>query len=213
MRGKVRTNWFACSNCGITPAYAGKRVKYDDVVQTDKDHPRLCGEKLIQNSRNPSHLGSPPPMRGKVYNSSRVEQRNRITPAYAGKSERWTHERIAEYGSPPPMRGKARLSSGCRARARITPAYAGKSQIHRDVQFFGRDHPRLCGEKFIFQNVINYLAGSPPPMRGKVENGAASGAFSRITPAYAGKSLAVGRRANGGWDHPRLCGEKPIAPF
>ncbi len=25
-------------------------------------------------------------------------------------------------------------------------------------------------------------------MRGKVENGAASGAFSRITPAYAGKS-------------------------
>ena len=45
-------------------------------------------------------------------------------------------------------------------------------------------------------------------MRGKVENGAASGAFSRITPAYAGKRQLQSGLQKNTEDHPRLCGEK-----
>ena len=45
-------------------------------------------------------------------------------------------------------------------------------------------------------------------MRGKVENGAASGAFSRITPAYAGKRFCGISVTDSAKDHPRLCGEK-----
>ena len=32
-----------------------------------------------------------------------------------------------------------------------------------------------------------------------------------ITPAYAGKSACGFRCAGSHWDHPRLCGEKPLA--
>ena len=45
-------------------------------------------------------------------------------------------------------------------------------------------------------------------MRGKERYTTAFNNGSRITPAYAGKSHAVGYAANFQQDHPRLCGEK-----
>ena len=69
----------------------------------------------------------------------------------------------------------------------ITPAYAGKSDQPSDVSHELKDHPRLCGEKcsdseFFYQNL-----GSPPPMRGKVEDAKILWNERGITPAYAGK--------------------------
>ena len=45
-------------------------------------------------------------------------------------------------------------------------------------------------------------------MRGKGVSFAYAEALAGITPAYAGKSLAVTAEAIGYEDHPRLCGEK-----
>ena len=50
--------------------------------------------------------------------------------------------------------------------------------------------------------------GSPPRMRGKVQGVFSLSAWSRITPAYAGKSLVFLLGAMRNWDHPRMCGEK-----
>ena len=106
-------------------------------------------------------------MRGKVKFKTDLFSFSRITPAYAGKSggsggacsSCWDHPRLCgektvEFrgcdnlvGSPPPMRGKERRSPHLPRLLRITPAYAGKSQNHKQVQWFGKDHPRLCGEK------------------------------------------------------------------
>ena len=71
----------------ITPAYAGKSLSVGVLWIHDKDHPRLCGEKIEE--RNPSDyvLGSPPPMRGKVYSFGNVKDQVGITPAYAGKRD------------------------------------------------------------------------------------------------------------------------------
>ena len=69
----------------------------------------------------------------------------------------------------------------------ITPAYAGKS-FHVKNNFVNiKDPPRLCGEKFcsIYCEFMNL--GSPPPMRGKVDEIYESLLRCRITPAYAGK--------------------------
>ncbi len=85
MRGKVPILGAMLVIGRITPAYAGKSYRFFVVACDDRDHPRLCGEKVGFCLLLACQLGSPPPMRGKVYNSSRVEQRNRITPAYAGK--------------------------------------------------------------------------------------------------------------------------------
>ena len=45
-------------------------------------------------------------------------------------------------------------------------------------------------------------------MRGKDETGEVKPVGYRITPAYAGKSIAFGIKYHFSQDHPRLCGEK-----
>ena len=53
-----------------------------------------------------------------------------------------------------------------------------------------------------------YLSGSPPLTRGKVYLEAADNQATRITPAYAGKSMIIFIQSLTGMDHPRLRGEK-----
>ena len=107
------------------------------------------------------------------------------------------------------MRGKAVFpESGC-SPSRITPAYAGKRMRHCAESNRRQDHPRLCGEKYIFGTRHRLAVGSPPPMRGKVCLFNLCKLHYRITPAYAGKSLDLKWKARKPQDHPRLCGEKP----
>ena len=173
-------------------------------------------------------MGSPPRMRGKGAAVKSTVLDLRITPAYAGKSGRifpavrssWDHPRICgekryrsllprrRVGSPPHMRGKGSDGRGARDVEGITPAYAGKSHS-RDYRYRCRwDHPRVCGEKaFIF--LLSLVdVGSPPRMRGKARLPENTASYSRITPAYAGKSGAVARVPVCSTDHPRVCGEK-----
>ena len=71
-----------------------------------------------------------------------------------------------------------------------------------------QDHPRVCGEKSDKGFVEYRNAGSPPRMRGKVGYSAGKADSSRITPAYAGKSLILPAFISFYQDHPRVCGEK-----
>ena len=168
MRGKVMHQCFIFCRIGITPAYAGKRCNHWCKGSRMKDHPRLCGEKVVSSSMVTSVTGSPPPMRGKAKHSGSGDAKARITPAYAGKSPNAWNALTLTLGSPPPMRGKGlawffRLCSG-----RITPAYAGKSLQSRFCSAKFWDHPRLCGEKALRSVAWKDPVGSPPPMRGKV---------------------------------------------
>ena len=167
-------------------------------------------------------------MRGKVVKEVTGQTATRITPAYAGKSSsrgvrtcfEKDHPRVCgekrsqstsasrRAGSPPRMRGKARSACFHLRNLGITPAYAGKSGISPGFLLSYRDHPRVCGEKFL--EVVQPIAewGSPPRMRGKGPLHLLRCRVKGITPAYAGKrgthSLSGPRR----WDHPRVCGEK-----
>ena len=47
MRGKGKISSYLVRSSGITPAYAGKSFGDDDSEESLKDHPRLCGEKLL----------------------------------------------------------------------------------------------------------------------------------------------------------------------
>ena len=168
MRGKADSNRVRRNQNRITPAYAGKSGIGICRSFFAEDHPRLCGEKIIQNDRLLFVYGSPPPMRGKAAPPLLVLASCGITPAYAGKSSKITsiffmikdHPRLCgekyrifvlighSKGSPPPMRGKASGFDSLIAVFGITPAYAGKSVRQS----------RTCGNG----------QGSPPPMRGKV---------------------------------------------
>ena len=87
MRGKGKLPWVGMRDIRITPAYAGKSEKYMNQVPKLQDHPRLCGEKLVDGQTYEDHKGSPPPMRGKVTDFANACKFEGITPAYAGKRQ------------------------------------------------------------------------------------------------------------------------------
>ena len=128
MRGKVRGSMYCVLLQGITPAYAGKSGACAIYRRSDRDHPRLCGEK------------------GYVDGGTACR---RDHPRLCGEKslERMPHTVLS--GSPPPMRGKGVRRGKWQNAYRITPAYAGKSLRAFFHFVFPKDHPRLCGEKFI----------------------------------------------------------------
>ena len=173
-------------------------------------------------------MGSPPLTRGKATLFSAGENGVRITPAYAGKRNGTAaHSRLKKdhprlrgekkcscngktrfQGSPPLTRGKAAIPVCFIVEVGITPAYAGKSAIFKRSITNCRDHPRLRGEKTLeSKNNIDFM-GSPPLTRGKALYGGSVSSKSRITPAYAGKSLGFFIAYRAHEDHPRLRGEK-----
>ena len=170
MRGKAVFPVVVLIDFGITPAYAGKSYRRVSACPVHQDHPRLCGEKLIYNSRKEDCKGSPPPMRGKGKKNESGRFDARITPAYAGKRLYQHGLKCTIQGSPPPMRGKVPEVNPVSSRSRITPAYAGKSTRSPFLSSSCKDHPRLCGEKLVLLLLPVAVLGSPPPMRGKVIN-------------------------------------------
>ena len=65
------------------------------------------------------------------------------------------------------MRGKGSQRGELASIGGITPAYAGKSVTEGLCTLCGRDHPRVCGEKYIYIELDGSPKGSPPRMRGK----------------------------------------------
>ena len=117
-------------------------------------------------------------------------------------------------GSPPHGRGKVRTRPSKAPPAGITPAWAGKSSVR---SFIGRsrgDHPRMGGEKIVYDLPIKQEEGSPPHGRGKAVVNVVTGAFPGITPAWAGKSKSSYFSCFPLKDHPRMGGEKQdgVAP-
>ena len=126
MRGKVykiTPPWFSIR---ITPAYAGKRRCPRFRPGKTRDHPRVCGEKMVSMIPHRRSRGSPPRVRGKV-------------------------QPLGERGS----------------QAGITPACAGKRRSIGRLSQPTRDHPRVCGEKSMYDYGNNTAQGSPPRMRRK----------------------------------------------
>ena len=65
VRGKVSQFVDGCACHGITPACAGKRTFQRFLRHLPRDHPRMCGEKLMVLPCLRLKSGSPPHVRGK----------------------------------------------------------------------------------------------------------------------------------------------------
>ena len=146
VRGKGRRAKGTPRPPGITPACAGKRRIRGMRSTADKDHPRVCGEKISPSAPEVLSAGSPPRVRGKARRFSPSRRSRRITPACAGKSG-WPvvglkcsrdHPRVcgekcagtistrSAWGSPPRVRGKELFVRRPLHALGITPACAGK---------------------------------------------------------------------------------------
>ena len=94
MRGKGQCGVVAQRIRRITPAHAGKSFCAVRISQEQKDHPRVCGEKLILYTDRCVKPGSPPRVRGKGTSTRWRETAGRITPACAGKSVHPLHNSV-----------------------------------------------------------------------------------------------------------------------
>ena len=81
MRGKEQVTGQTAIAAGITPAHAGKSCIAVRISQEQKDHPRVCGEKLILYTDRCVKPGSPPRVRGKG-TSTRWRETAGITKAF-----------------------------------------------------------------------------------------------------------------------------------
>ncbi len=61
------------------------------------------------------------------------------------------------------------------------------------IMIMSRDHPRGCGEKAHATSIANFKAGSPPRVRGEAVDIVDEDGNWGITPAGAGRSLALGK--------------------
>ena len=108
------------------------------------------------------------------------------------------------------MRGKHYGRHPCDRVYRITPADAGKTPLSSCFRPRFEDHPRGCGENFVPSLAHCGKVGSPPRMRGKLQRSSSKRAFSRITPADAGKTSRHTTPRCLARDHPRGCGENNV---
>ena len=147
MRGKHQRDARTRRERRITPAHAGKTQTLLHTAPSQTDHPRACGENILDMMERYALAGSPPRMRGKQCPPLCRCCGVRITPAHAGKTRarcawlltRTDHPRACgenrclsfhafpPAGSPPRMRGKQAVSLNLRLMPRITPAHAGKT--------------------------------------------------------------------------------------
>ena len=173
---------------GSPPRMRGKDVKAEGIVTRVRITPAYAGKSFVLAGRLERPEGSPPRMRGKGLASYFCYFEVGITPAYAGKrvfhrqngSDSRDHPRVCgekfpfkvlpdrNSGSPPRMRGKVYCTMPWLLCQGITPAYAGKSHQDRWALSRLRDHPRVCGEKWMENFSLRNQVGSPPRMRGKV---------------------------------------------
>ena len=88
------------------------------------------------------------------------------------------------------MRGKRIGGNFFDDKQRITPADAGKTCSERNIILIVWDHPRGCGENFLTIYNQSSRTGSPPRMRGKLNETVEFWYKPGITPADAGKTIS-----------------------
>ena len=78
-------NWYQMIS-RITPACAGNSSSISEIIPSNRDHPRVCGEQSYSMLSTCCHNLSPPRVRGTVVDPMDIQEDARITPACAGNS-------------------------------------------------------------------------------------------------------------------------------
>ena len=171
--------------------------------------------------------GSSPRGRGKRVAPPTPPISPRLIPAWAGKTRpRWrtglqrrAHPRVGGengrhsmpivriLGSSPRGRGKPVIGAGLKYSPRLIPAWAGKTDTRLSIRHPPWAHPRVGGENSFSACRRANSRGSSPRGRGKPRILGNKLGFSRLIPAWAGKTWSCRSRSARPWAHPRVGGE------
>ena len=125
---------------------------------------------------------------GKTLRSLETQTQPKDHPRGCGENTSSTSNSSGISGSPPRMRGKPSRGRNIYARNGITPADAGKTESQNPITPAQKDHPRGCGENTCRGHRRRKTKGSPPRMRGKLQEVRLRLSRTGITPADAGKT-------------------------
>ena len=171
---------------GIIPALAGNTLCLRPPNPCRWDHPRACGEHVLEKLNDMATVGSSPRLRGTHWAQSPLNSYIGIIPALAGNTigrsrthrHGWDHPRacgehlyvavllVAIVGSSPRLRGTpVQHCTGCR-RIGIIPALAGNTNSTAPFPRTPWDHPRACGEHSMRGMIGVRWWGSSPRLRG-----------------------------------------------
>ena len=151
---------------GIIPACAGSTRSCRRWSRSPGDHPRMCGEHVIDQLATQVGQGSSPHVRGALQVTQVEREAVGIIPACAGSTRHDTclpslardHPRMCgEHDNTQRHRRTDRGSS---------PHVRGSTKRHQWCWLICRDHPRMCGEHQIVAWNAGSTQGSSPHVRG-----------------------------------------------
>ena len=177
-------------------------------LSLSRDHPRMCGEHMVQGLDTLVDAGSSPHVRGALTVGHATGREHGIIPACAGSTPNRStaseyfrdHPRMcgehirntmaarALEGSSPHVRGARLLIVLTVLTLGIIPACAGSTQALVHCPRRARDHPRMCGEHAWFEACRVELEGSSPHVRGARLDAPRVRSSTGIIPACAGST-------------------------
>ena len=170
MRGTPRRRSQVWCHHWIIPAYAGNTDGTPVVKAIKGDHPRVCGEHMVDAGGVASIPGSSPRMRGTTSASPCRLNSVRDHPRVCGEHVKDSETPDKELGSSPRMRGTRNPWSRSHSNGGIIPAYAGNTLRINSAGIGFRDHPLVCGEHRRLRPWPDWGPGSSPRMRGTPEH-------------------------------------------
>ena len=209
---ELRTTITTDKHCRrITPAYAGTTYKQAWWGYKAWDHPRLRGNYSCFFIYVLADSGSYPLTRELLHKFYKWFCHLGITTAYAGTTPsivQWfchnrDHPRLrgnyyafsfmlrCSPGSPPLTRELPVLFDVSLCRFGITPAHAGTTTMTQKRYSYLWDHPRLRGNYLTSLITFSAVPGSPPLTRELLDWEFKVAIWLRITPAYAGITIAI----------------------
>ena len=108
------------------------------------------------------------------------------------------------------MRGTRRRIAAANSGSRFIPAHAGNTLPPQRPRRRNTVHPRACGEHGFHADILGYVRGSSPRMRGTPGMGEAASGRGRFIPAHAGNTGYSSANCSTYSVHPRACGEHRI---
>ena len=151
----------------------GTRQQLLSLFPTLWDHPHACGDKRSLSSLSTLVKGSSPRVWGQGITDYIRKRIRRIIPTRVGTScfnklcphcigdhphacgDKHTevYQKFGSKGSSPRVWGQAFYSSIINIGVRIIPTRVGTSDCEKSVEFWKRDHPHACGDKYLTESV------------------------------------------------------------
>ena len=151
---------------GIIPACAGSTPRNLLLVSAPWDHPRMCGEHTTPRTDTPDSTGIIPACAGSTSVCFLGKFLVGDHPRMCGEHFNCEEVALMRVGSSPHVRGAHLDRRLPRRESGIIPACAGSTWPASPPWHSSWDHPRMCGEHFIFGGDLPLTEGSSPHVRG-----------------------------------------------